>query len=158
VDAAQKRPLVSLIPWTNRRDDVFRVEVSEIQRAFISGQSVAEFLADDDDHPTFASYAICHESAIVGMVCLGREPDHEPGESWIPLLVIDLQHQGQGYARAAMERVIADLKDRGECRSLGLSCAPDNSAAISLYESLGFQRGRTNSKGELELWLAFNRA
>ncbi len=153
MEEAGEGPLVYLMPWTHRREDVLRIAVSDRQQDFISGQSVAEFLADDDEHPTFASYAICHESAVVGVVCIGREPDHGATKRWIPLLVVDRKHQGKGYARAAMNCVIADRRERGDCRLLGLSCAPDNIAAIRLYESLGFERRGTNANGEVEMWL-----
>jgi diamine N-acetyltransferase len=156
VETARELPTVSLVPWTDRREDVLRIEVPDEQRQFISAQSVADFLADDDEHPTFASFAICRGEVVVGLLCVGSEPGHEPWKRWMPLLVVDARHQRKGYARAALLQVVEDLRELGSCRAFGLSCAPANARALSLYESLGFRAGATTQRGEVEMWLTIS--
>ena len=63
--------------------------MTEEQKPFINDQSVAEFLADDDDHPTFTSYAVCDGETVVGLACYGQELEHEEWRWWVPLVVID---------------------------------------------------------------------
>jgi diamine N-acetyltransferase len=145
---------ISLQPWATRRDAVLALEVADDQRRFINDQTVAEFLADDDDHPTFASYAVCHGETVVGLVCYGRELEHEDWRRWIPLVVIDWRHQGNGYGRAAMEAVIATIRGTTpQCRAIGLGCKPDNVVGLRLYRSLGFQPAGTNARGGVDMWL-----
>ena len=145
---------ISLQPWTTRRDEVLVLEVTEEQKCFIDPPSVAEFLADDDDHPTFTSYAVCHGETVVGLACYGREVEHEHWRRWIPLVIIDRRYQGEGYGRGAMEVIIASIRSNvPQCRAIGLSCKPDNTVAERLYRSLGFEPAGANSRGGVDMWL-----
>jgi diamine N-acetyltransferase len=53
-------------------------------------------------------------------------------------LMIDREHQGQGYGRAALELVIERLASQPGCREIFISYHDDNHAARRLYASLGF--------------------
>ena len=53
--------------------------------------------------------------------------------------MIDREHQGQGYGRAAMEAVIAMMAERVGCEEIVTSFNPANAVAANLYTSLGFQ-------------------
>lgn len=144
-----------LRPWLAHRDAVLAIEVTDDQKCFLDDLSVAEFLADDDEHPTFTSYAVCHGENVVGLVCYGREVEHESWRWWIPLLVIDMQHQGKGYGRAVTEAVIARIRvEAHDCRAVGLTCKPENVVAERLYRSLGFNPAGTNPRGGIDMWLA----
>jgi diamine N-acetyltransferase len=146
---------LSLRPWIAHSDSVLAIEVTDDQKRFVADLTVAEFLADEEDHPTFASYAICHGDDVVGLVCYGREVDHESWRWWIPLLVIDRHHQGKGYGRAATEAVIGRIRTEApDCRAVGLSCKPDNVVAERLYRSLGFIPAGANPQGGVDMWLA----
>lgn len=148
------QPTVTLLPWALRHDEVFALQVAEEQRAFIDPPTVAEFLADDDDHPTFNSFAVCAGTTVVGLACFGQEAGHKPWQWWIPLVVIDRRYQGNGFGRATLRAIIARIQAQSpDARALGLSCKPANTAAIHLYRSLGFQPGSTTPRGEVELWL-----
>jgi diamine N-acetyltransferase len=147
-------PDVTLVPWRTREQDVLAIEVTDAQRQFIDG-TVADFLADDDDHPAFNAFAICNGPTVVGLVSYGQEVGHEGWEWWIPLLAIDHRHQGRGLGRAAMRAVIQRIRDQAlDARALGLSCKPDNSVALALYRSLGFESRDTNARGGIDMWLA----
>ncbi len=146
-------PEITLLPWRARERDVLALEVTDAQQYFING-TVAKFLADDDDHPTFESFAICDDLTTVGVVCYGQEVDHEVWRWWIPLLAVDHRHQGSGFGRAAMVATIQAILDRApDARVLGLSCKPDNAIGLSLYRSLGFETGETNARGGVDMWL-----
>lgn len=134
------------------------LKVTEDQKRFIDPPTVAEFLADDDDHPTFNSYAVCDGETVVGLACYGQEVDHERWRWWIPLVIIDTRHQGKGYGRATMEAVIGSIgRQAPECRSIGLSCKPENAVAERLYRSLGFEPAGPNSRGGVDMWVELER-
>jgi diamine N-acetyltransferase len=145
---------VELRPWSLHTVDVLAIEVTDVQRQFIDPPSVAEFLAGDDDHPTFTSWAVCDRDRVVGIVCYGQEPGQDTSRRWIPLLVIDREQQGKGYGRRAVAAVIERIRSESPaCSAVGLSCKPDNASAISLYLSLGFIPAGRNARGEVEMWL-----
>lgn len=148
---------LELRPFARHHDDVMAIEVTEAQERFIDPPSVAAFLADDADHPTFTSYAVCDGATIVGFASYGQEPDHEEWRRWIPLVVIDRRHQGKGYGRALMETVIRSIRaEAPECRAIGLSCKPANVVALRLYRSLGFVAVEASGGGDIELWLTLD--
>jgi diamine N-acetyltransferase len=91
---------------------------------------------------------------VVGLACYGQEVEHEQGQWWIPLVVIDRRYQGEGYGRAAMKTIIASIRSNApQCRAVGLSCKPENVIAERLYRSLGFEPAGENSRGGVDMWL-----
>jgi len=59
---------------------------------------------------------------------------------WIDDIMIDAEHQGRGYGRAAMLEVIKMIAARyPRCRAVQLTCFRTNSNAAALYKSLGFE-------------------
>jgi diamine N-acetyltransferase len=152
------KPDISLVPWTTRRSEVMAIEIQEAQKAYLGEPSVADFLASDDEHPTFSSYAVCDGEFVVGLVCYGHEVGHEPWRRWIPLIVIDHRFQGRGFGRKTMEEVISRVRrEATPCRAIGLSCKPQNEIAMRLYRSLGFQHTRVNSRGGVDMWLSLDK-
>lgn len=152
-EKAPLRSAVTLRPWREREAEVLALRLAEHQYRFVSGQTVAEFLAAADAYPTFASYAVCAGDAVVGMACLGRDPEQPVSAMWIPLLVIGIGDQGQGHGRAALEAIIARARAAPGTGELGLDCHVENEVAFRLYHSLGFRGEKLNAKGERELWL-----
>jgi diamine N-acetyltransferase len=67
--------------------------------------------------------------------------------------MVDEQHQGQGYGRAAMQEVISRLKATPDCTEIKISFVPENSVAERLYRSLGFQHTGLVIDGETVLRL-----
>ena len=59
---------------------------------------------------------------------------------WIDDIMIDAEHQGKGYGRAAMLAVIKMIVARyPQCRGVQLTCFRTNTSAAALYQSLGFE-------------------
>jgi ribosomal protein S18 acetylase RimI-like enzyme len=80
-------------------------------------------------------YLIREGDEIVGSVMYQmKSPDH----AYISGLTIRPDYQGQGIGKAAMEKVLEELK---EIPNVDLATHPDNARAIALYESLGFTQG-----------------
>jgi diamine N-acetyltransferase len=86
----------------------------------------------------FELRAIYSNALLVGFIVFCTNPDEE-GNHWIPALMIDENHQGNGYGKTAMKMLI-DLMSRRGCRTLMIGHRPDNIIAGKLYESLGFHK------------------
>jgi ribosomal protein S18 acetylase RimI-like enzyme len=68
-------------------------------------------------------------------------PSMDWGSGWLVSLVVGTSHRRKGVGAA----LVNQLLDAAYLSSLGKVCltvAPDNHAAISLYERLGFEGGR----------------
>jgi diamine N-acetyltransferase len=103
-----------------------------------------QFVADNIDsianayvEPTFVPLAVYAGDELVGFAMYGQHPN--TGAWWVIRLMIDREHQGKGYGRAAMEAVIAMMADRIGCEEIVTSFNPANAVALGLYTSLGFQ-------------------
>lgn len=88
--------------------------------------------------PWMLPLAIKHEGTLVGMVMFSQTYDPRDPIHWVHRLLIDRNHQGRGHARAAMELVLAYMSALPGCRRIGIGYKPDNTAARTLYLSLGF--------------------
>jgi diamine N-acetyltransferase len=103
-----------------------------------------QFVADNIDsianayvEPTFVPLVVYAGDELVGFAMYGQHPN--TGAWWVIRLMIDREHQGKGYGRAAMEAVIAMMADRIGCEEIVTSFNPANAVALGLYTSLGFQ-------------------
>lgn len=67
---------------------------------------------------------------------------------------IDEVERGRGAGRWALQAVISELDNSNVVR-LGLNVSQSNTAAVALYESLGFKAGHANESGT-EMWLDLN--
>jgi len=85
----------------------------------------------------------------VGRLWFGPVPG-SPGDWYLFDIEIDEDERGHGIGRAALEEVISEL-DRSTFARLGLNVFDSNTAAVALYESLGFAAG-TDSNGGREMW------
>ncbi|OMG00175.1 spermidine acetyltransferase [Paenibacillus sp. FSL R7-0333] len=99
---------------------------------------VVNWIAEAKFVQEFELLAIYSGAVVVGFIVFCTTPDEE-GNCWIPALMIDEHHQGQGYARQAMVKLIQHMRNEG-CSRLMIGHRPDNRIAGMLYESLGFQK------------------
>ncbi|MFI7488496.1 GNAT family N-acetyltransferase [Micromonospora echinaurantiaca] len=74
----------------------------------------------------------------VGWIWVTLPGGDHPNTAWIHNIEVHPGHRGQGYARRMIQLVEAELARLGVGR-LGLNVFGDNTGAIRLYESLGFQ-------------------
>jgi len=94
--------------------------------------------------------SIHNEGREVGRLWFGPAPE-SPGDWYLFEIDIDEEERGHGIGRAALQEVISEL-DRATVDRLGLNVFENNSAALALYESLGF-KASTDSTGGREMWL-----
>lgn len=93
--------------------------------------------------------SIRDEGREVGRLWFG--PIREsPGDWYLFEIDIDEAERGHGIGRAALQQVISE-SDLPTNDRLGLNVFDSNSAAIALYESLGFKSG-TDGPGGREMW------
>ena len=105
------------------------------QEAFVE-VNVAS-IANASVEPTFVPLAIYAGEELVGFAMYGQHP--RTGAWWVIRLMIDRDHQGKGYGRAAMDVVIGLMAERVGCAEIVTSFNPDNAVAAGLYASLGFR-------------------
>lgn len=114
--------------------DVMELAVAPGQQDMVTSNAVS--VAQAKVQPECRPLAIYAGEVPVGLVmyCV----DRDDGEYWIYRLMVDEKHQRKGYARAAMEQVLAEIRrDKTRHRVLlGVDTAAE--AAVALYRSLGF--------------------
>ncbi len=114
---------------------VARLEVKEEQREFVS--PVTYYLCLCHYGAKWRPLAIYEGDEVVGFVMWSVDTSDNSG--WVGGLIIDGQHQNRGLARAAIEMLLADFRDRHGCVSAALSYAPAHVRARTLYALLGFE-------------------
>lgn len=126
---------------------ILDLTVNENQRRFVASNMYS--LAQAYVQPECEPLALYAENKPVGfaMYCLDRD-DHE---YWIYRLMIDKKYQGRGYGREAMRLLIERIRAEADedHRVIFISFEPDNAAAKSLYESLGFVADGRMEYGEV---------
>ncbi len=88
--------------------------------------------------PWMLPLAIRHADELVGMVMFSQSYDPREPIHWIHRLLIDRKHQGRGYGRSAMELVLEYMSALPGCQKIAIGYKLDNTAARTLYLSLGF--------------------
>lgn len=146
--------MVVLSPATSDNwRDITRVRPAEDQQQWVAETSYYLCLSAYDG--LWRSYAVqADDGEVVGHVMWAVDPDE--ASHWIGGLVIDVNHQGEGFGRAAMEALMT-LWEREPglsgtpYREAALSVAPENEAALRLYRSLGFAESGEVEEDEIVL-------
>jgi diamine N-acetyltransferase len=115
---------------------VMDLSVSAEQRDFVASNQYS--LAQAFVQPECVPLALYAENKPIGFAMYGLDEDDH--QYWIYRLMIDGRYQGVGYGREAMRLLIdciRGLSDEEHTR-IYISFEPENEAAKSLYESLGF--------------------
>ena len=128
-----------------------RLEVNEDQKGFVASNAFS--IAQSKVEPSYDVRAVYDGEEMVGFVMYGWE--EEEGCHGLARLMIDRNHQGKGYGRAATEEVIRCLRAEPGCKQVVLSVNPANANARALYESLGFVKTGKVAYGEDVMLLRF---
>lgn len=130
----ENQPLIKLVrAGTEDVDAYIELEKSigetRTYSAMTDPEEARELLSKD------TVYFIKEGDEVVGNVSYQmKSSDH----AYIDGLLVRPPYQGRGLGRAAMVKVLEELKD---VKLIDLVTHPDNERAIKLYESLGFTRG-----------------
>ncbi|GAA4099985.1 GNAT family N-acetyltransferase [Actinomadura miaoliensis] len=115
-------------------EEVAELTVADDQRDFIASNLYS--IAESRFLPGFVTRAVMHDVRTVGFAMYGPDPDD--GRMWLYRLMIDKAYQGKGLGRAALQQVVAHVRDEFDAPVLRLGVHADNAAAWALYTSAGF--------------------
>ena len=132
--------------------DAFHLSLAPGQEEFVSHpiRSLAQAYVYYHQCTPFGIY---HGDTMVGYVMVIYDYDLEEYDIWH--MMIDEAHQGHGYGKAAMERVLEYIatKPFGASGRVALTCNRANPNALGLYKSLGFWETGNEDEDEVELAL-----
>jgi diamine N-acetyltransferase len=126
----------------DNRAAVEAIRVAEGQERFVDDvrRSIAEAAATPAARPWYR--AVYAGEAPVGFVMIGD--DVPPGNEVIPWryylwrFLIDGRHQGRGYGRAALDRLVEYLRTRPGADTLVTSVVPGEGSPLGFYLRYGF--------------------
>lgn len=94
-------------------------------------------------NPSTALFVARDGDAVVGMATLVVVPAPTGLRGHVEDVVVDEAARGRGAGRALMVELVRQGREAG-LRSLELTSRPSRTAAIALYESVGFTKRETN--------------
>lgn len=121
--------------------DVIALSVRDDQTAFVAPNAVS--LAQALFQPEAWYRAVHADDTLVGFVMLFDEGQRRPPppSPRIALwrFMIDRAHQGRGYGRAALQRVVEHARATGPYGSLQVLCVPGPGSPRPFYLAQGFE-------------------
>ena len=115
--------------------EAIRLKVKKDQEGLVASNAVS--LAQSKFQPFLKCYGIYDGEVMVGFSAFGRNPDDNM--VWIARHMIGEQYQGKGYGKNGLKVLIDHIYAEYQCEQIFLDVAPENTAAISLYQSVGFE-------------------
>ncbi len=128
---------------------VTKLSVADSQRSFVAPNVFS--LAQAAYTPRTYPLAIYAGGRLVGFVMYAYDEDFDPPMWGMWRLMIDKDHQGQGYGRRALALLLEQLAAEKGHVPFYTSAEPDNARAIALYEAMGFQNTGELVDGEVLL-------
>lgn len=137
----ERMSLARLRPWFEAGEAEY---VDDLVRAGMGVEQARDKAGIFEDHfpagvaaPGHDVFDVLHDGDPVGYVWIGPQSSGDPGEWWLWDIAIDERHRGRGFGRAALKLAEGEAARRGATK-LGLKVFGFNTAARSLYESLGY--------------------
>lgn len=127
------------------------LKVKPEQMNFVSSNALS--LAQSKYQPECIPLAIYADETMVGFTMYCIEATLQ--EYYIFRLMIDAEHQGQGYATAAMKLLLERITADKEHDHVFISFEPSNKGAEHLYVKLGFYPTGELNEGEIVLRLDY---
>ena len=122
--------------------ELIRLKVREDQTHFVASNlySIAESQFGDEyeGHWDLFPYGIYDGDTPVGFLMYGCNFEHLQQQVFIQRLMVDENHQGKGYGRFGMEKILELFHADDRIQEVGISYEPENEAARKLYASLDF--------------------
>jgi diamine N-acetyltransferase len=135
---------------------LIKLKVRDDQSHFVASNlySIAEskFGSDEADgsHWDLEPYGIYDGDTPVGFLMYGYNFQYPDYQAFILRLMVDENHQGKGYGKFGMEKMLEIFRADERIRSVGISYEPNNEGARKLYASLGFVETGRILDGEAE--------
>jgi len=148
---------LSIQPVTNSNWQVLaRLKVREDQTHFVAPNvySIAESHYGYDEpngggHWEMFPFGIYDEEIPVGFFMYGYNFSNRQFEAFIARLMVDQNHQGKGYGKFGMQKMLEIFRQDERIHYVGISYEPDNDVARKLYASLGFTETGEMLQGEV---------
>jgi len=105
--------------------------------------SIAQSKFDPDSRPR----AVYAGNQIVGFIMY--DVDEKTREASIYRFMIDREHQGKGYGRAALARALDEIRADRAVRKISIGYMPENPVAKPFYASFGFVEVGKDEDGEI---------
>jgi diamine N-acetyltransferase len=131
--------------------EIMRLDVTDPQQVYVARNSVS--IAQAHFEPRAWFRAIYAGEEPVGFVMAYEDPDKPEYFLW--RLMIDHNHQGKGYGRAALEQVIERIKGLPNATRLITSYVPGEGSPGDFYHPMGFTDTGEEEDGELVTALEF---
>ncbi|KST68250.1 GNAT family N-acetyltransferase [Mastigocoleus testarum] len=129
--------------------ECIKLKPDETQVNFVASNVYS--LLESKFEPSFFPLAIYSNETMVGFVMYGLDDDD--GSWWVIRLMVDQNHQKNGYGKAAMLEAIEILRNKPGCARVFTSYVPENLVAEKLYLSLGFEKTGKIEDGEIVVCL-----
>jgi diamine N-acetyltransferase len=130
--------------------DAFDLKLGEGQDAFVSHpiRSLAQAYVYRNQCQPFGIY---NDDEMVGYVMVIYDYDIPEYDIWH--MMIDERHQGEGFGKAALEKVLSYIgtKPFGDSNRVTLTCNKDNEVALGLYHGMEFRETGAADDDEIEL-------
>lgn len=132
-----------------------KLKVREDQAHFVASNvySIAESKFGDDEadgsHWEMFPFGIYDDETPVGFFMYGYNFAYRDFEAYIIRLMVDESHQGRGYGKFGMQKMLEIFRQDERIQNVGISYAPQNDAARKLYASLGFVETGEIHEGEV---------
>ncbi|MFR1709793.1 MAG: GNAT family N-acetyltransferase [Clostridium sp.] len=116
--------------------ECIKLSVEENQKGFVASNaySILESKFEEGCYPL----AIYDGETMVGFLMYNL--DSEDNSWWMCRLMMDKNHQGKGYGRASILKLLKLLKEDQGSIKVYTSFEPENNVAEKLYESVGFRK------------------
>ena len=95
------------------------------------------------DHEAVTQFLALDGGAIVGVSTLVVFPIPTSRRAWIEDVIVEQSRNGEGIGRKLIEAMVARARELG-CGTVELTSRPSREAANHLYQSIGFERRKTN--------------
>jgi diamine N-acetyltransferase len=123
--------------------ELIRLKVREDQTHFVASNlySIAEsqFGEEFEGQWDFHPFGIYDDAGTpVGFLMYGFNFEHPRHQAFIMRLMVDEKHQGKGYGRFGMQKMLEVFRPDERIRTVAISYEPENDSARKLYASLGF--------------------
>lgn len=130
------------------RANMEQLDTTPEQTGFV--ESVKDCLAEADKRKSWRPVGIYDGDLLVGFAMYGFFWEYFPfGRVWLDRLLIDSRYQGRGYGKTAVTELLAKLYKEYHRKKIYLSVYDNNTAAINLYQELGFCfNGQLDMHGE----------
>jgi len=139
------------ITWDNY-GDCLKLKVAKEQENFVGSvkSTLAECFIGITNGDKMTPYAIYANNEVVGFIVYWYYPKSEDADNpeisvfdngyLIWRILFDVKHQGKGYGKQAVEKVIEEIKTYpfGKADYIYLSYEPENIVSKHLFHSFGF--------------------